>query len=192
MLNRCGHEIADDALMCPLCWAAVAPAEPTVSAPAPWLAPTETPPEPATTSGSATNPSPPTICSADWCRRPVPADATSCDFCGTPAVRSPAPAPGLDLPDGTRLTLAGRLLLGREADDPRVRSALAPFVGVSRRHAEVSWTGGHLEVVDLGALNGTYVDGVRVHGSHRIEAARQVELRLGLSARVLITWGVEP
>lgn len=193
MMNHCGHEVAEAALMCPSCGAAVAAAEPTVTAPAPWLPTEQVKSVPVTTPGGTTNTSPPPAhCSAAWCRRPVPADATSCDYCGTPlAERTPTPAPALALPDGTRLPLAGRVLLGREADDPRVRVALAPFEGVSRRHAEVSWTGGHLDIVDLEALNGTYVEGVRVRGQHRIEPARQVELRLGLSARVLITWGVQ-
>jgi len=192
MINHCGHEVSDAALMCPSCGAAVAPPTTSAPTPAPWLVTAQPSPQSEVRSEVDPETPPPAVCSADWCRRPVPADATACDYCGTPvAGRAPAPTPELALPDGTRLPLAGRLLLGREADDPRVRASLAPFEGVSRRHAEVSWDGGALDIVDLETLNGTYVDGVRVHGHHRVLVARQVELRLGLSARVLITRGVQ-
>jgi len=35
-------------------------------------------------------------------------------------------------------------------------------VGLSRRHAQVRWVGGHGEILDLASSNGTFVDGARI------------------------------
>ena len=46
---------------------------------------------------------------------------------------------------------------------------------VSRRHARLEVVAGHLELTDLGAVNGTYVNGARIEtGSRRYGEARQL------------------
>ncbi len=54
-----------------------------------------------------------------------------------------------------------RIFIGRAPECAiRLRDQL-----VSRRHAELVWTGETLQVVDLGSANGTLVDGVRTAGA---------------------------
>lgn len=61
------------------------------------------------------------------------------------------------------------MLLGR--NDPPSFSVdidLAPFElnatpVISRRHAELNWVEGHLQLLDLGSTNGTFVNGQKVH-----------------------------
>jgi hypothetical protein len=71
---------------------------------------------------------------------------------------------------GRRVEVAADLVLGRQADlvidDPQV----------SRRHAALRPAGGRLEVEDLGSLNGTWVNGVRVHGTVRLAPGDRVRL----------------
>lgn len=37
---------------------------------------------------------------------------------------------------------------------------------VSRLHAQIEWGGGHFQLRDLGSVNGTYLNGVRLHEPH--------------------------
>lgn len=62
------------------------------------------------------------------------------------------------------------MVLGRSAD------ADIPIPGekVSRRHAEIRLTGNQLYIVDLGSLNGTYVNGVRITGQHPLRAGDEL------------------
>ena len=64
---------------------------------------------------------------------------------------------------GRRVEVTSALVVGRQAadlavDDPQV----------SRRHAALRPAGGHLELEDLGSLNGTWVNGTRVSGTVRL------------------------
>lgn len=76
-------------------------------------------------------------------------------------------APGRDAPTSLRLTGAvdGRLLdYAVAAPGARVgflpgSEIFLPVRGVSRRHAELRWRGGHLVLRDLESTNGTYLNG---------------------------------
>jgi pSer/pThr/pTyr-binding forkhead associated (FHA) protein len=76
-------------------------------------------------------------------------------------------APGIDL------------LLGRA--DGAVAAALAIYPGVSKRHARVRLDDAQAWVVDLGSLNGTFVDGRRLLRDRPEPVADSAELRLGAS-----------
>jgi pSer/pThr/pTyr-binding forkhead associated (FHA) protein len=49
---------------------------------------------------------------------------------------------------------------------------------VSRRHAEISWVDGELQIVDLGSTNGTFVDGQHFRAAKGEPSASAV-LKLG-------------
>ena len=75
-----------------------------------------------------------------------------------PAVAAPALLAREGPLQGGRLQVQGELSLGREGtdvvlDDPEV----------SRRHALIRPAGSALELTDLGSVNGTYVNGQRIH-----------------------------
>ena len=72
---------------------------------------------------------------------------------------------------GLRVEVGSELLLGREQaqltlDDPQV----------SRRHAVVRPVAAGLEIEDLGSLNGTRVNGDRIHGAVRLAPGDRVEI----------------
>lgn len=50
---------------------------------------------------------------------------------------------------------------------------------VSRRHAEILWVNGELQVVDLGSANGTFVNGSRLMGAGTRGPSNPVPLTLG-------------
>jgi pSer/pThr/pTyr-binding forkhead associated (FHA) protein len=50
---------------------------------------------------------------------------------------------------------------------------------VSRRHAELQWVNGQLQLIDLGSANGTLVDGSRVSGQVLGSPADPVMLKSG-------------
>jgi hypothetical protein len=94
---------------------------------------------------------------------PLDADATRAE----PEPRVAAPAAGLEGvlvvtrgPNvGARIALSGQLItLGRHPES----SIFLDDVTVSRRHAEISFTGGRYLIRDVGSLNGTYVNRSRV------------------------------
>jgi hypothetical protein len=77
-----------------------------------------------------------------------------------------------------------RLLLGR--NDPNMTvdidlssCELSNPPQVSRRHAELRWVNGELELIDLGSTNGTFVDGQKLKtlGSH--QHSDPVKLKIG-------------
>src|SRR4051812_5018957 len=43
---------------------------------------------------------------------------------------------------------------------------VVPFGWVSRSHARVTQVGGRLQIEDLGSVNGTFLNGVRLAGTH--------------------------
>ena len=65
---------------------------------------------------------------------------------------------------GERLRLPARGLVGR---DPTC-ALCVPHPRVSREHAVIWWTGNSWRVRDLGSRNGTYVNGVRLHGGEEL------------------------
>jgi len=71
---------------------------------------------------------------------------------------------------GQRVPVEAELVVGREADvtieDPLI----------SRRHAAIRPVGGGLEIEDLGSLNGTWVNGVRIEGRRALEGGDLVQL----------------
>jgi pSer/pThr/pTyr-binding forkhead associated (FHA) protein len=87
-------------------------------------------------------------------------------------VAAPRPAPEVPPPvlvgreggfEGQRITVEGDLLLGREGAD-----VLVDDPEVSRQHALVRPLDGSLEITDLGSVNGTYVNGERIHDPRRL------------------------
>lgn len=45
-------------------------------------------------------------------------------------------------------------------------SVVVPRPLISRLHAQIEWVGGHFYLRDLGSVNGTYVNGQRLHEPH--------------------------
>lgn len=60
---------------------------------------------------------------------------------------------------------------------------------VGRRHAEVRWQDGAWRLFDTGSLNGTYLDGVRIHDARLPESCH---VKLGQGVLVSITTGLSP
>jgi pSer/pThr/pTyr-binding forkhead associated (FHA) protein len=66
----------------------------------------------------------------------------------------------------------GPVLLGRAPEcDIRLDD-----VAASARHARISKRGRHWLVEDLDSSNGTFVDGVRVNGSRRVNPGQQIKI----------------
>lgn len=64
-------------------------------------------------------------------------------------------------PESVVLNEAG-CTLGRAA----TCSIVVPRARISRLHAQVEWANGHFQLRDLGSVNGTYVNGQRLHAAH--------------------------
>jgi pSer/pThr/pTyr-binding forkhead associated (FHA) protein len=73
---------------------------------------------------------------------------------------------------GVRVDIAGEVVIGRADADLTLSDP-----EVSRRHAVVRDRGGILELTDLGSLNGTWVNGVRVTAPTQLAAGDS--LRVG-------------
>lgn len=113
----------------------------------------------------------------------APADSRSIDT--GPTVEAPA---GRHLTGRVLVTIGGRkpvavdadqFWLGRQlGENSPLADVLALYPNVSRRHARVTVAGAHINIIDGGSLNGTFVDGVRLQGSspHRIGARGEVQL----------------
>ena len=84
-----------------------------------------------------------------------------------------------------------KLLVGR-SDPPAIlvdvdlrECELGGSPMISRRHAELQWVDGDLQLVDLGSANGTYVDGTRLtaqtpkHPSQPVKLGAGVRIRFG-------------
>src|SRR5215469_3079292 len=67
---------------------------------------------------------------------------------------------------GQRVPVETELVVGRVAADVTLEDPL-----ISRRHAAIRPVGDTLEIEDLGSLNGTWVNGVRIEGSRGLERA---------------------
>ena len=72
---------------------------------------------------------------------------------------------------GRDVEVTASLVLGREATDLVIDDA-----EVSRRHAALRPAGDGLELEDLGSLNGTWVNGIRIQGPVRLETGDRVQL----------------
>jgi pSer/pThr/pTyr-binding forkhead associated (FHA) protein len=79
----------------------------------------------------------------------------------------------LESPDGVRHELSADHLVGRGPD------ASLPLANdsASRRHATLRWTGRLWELLDLGSLNGSFVD------DHRVASGGRVTLKVGSRLR---------
>lgn len=73
--------------------------------------------------------------------------------------------------EGQRITIEGDVLLGREGAD-----VIVDDPEVSRQHALVRPVDGVLELTDLGSVNGTYVNGERIHEPVRLADGDVVSL----------------
>ncbi len=58
--------------------------------------------------------------------------------------------------------------------------------GVSRRHAALVLFSGAMHLVDLGSVNGTYINGVRLVPDHPSRISPGDELRLGMLELILL------
>jgi NADPH-dependent 2,4-dienoyl-CoA reductase/sulfur reductase-like enzyme/ferredoxin len=74
-----------------------------------------------------------------------------------------------------RFTVDDLTEVGRRADPP-AGMVTVEHRSVSRRHARFQVLGGQLTVTDLGSMNGTRVNGVRVGGTTRLALGDRVEL----------------
>jgi predicted component of type VI protein secretion system len=72
---------------------------------------------------------------------------------------------------GRDVEVTAALVLGRQAGD-----LLIDDQEVSRYHAALRPAGDGLELEDLGSLNGTWVNGTRIHGPVRLEPGDRVQL----------------
>ncbi|MCO5169140.1 MAG: FHA domain-containing protein [Planctomycetes bacterium] len=99
----------------------------------------------------------------DPCRRPLPARAKA---------EAPHVLVSALLDEPLLLSREKKVLLGRDISaDVRIKSDL-----VSRRHAEIGWTGKGFAVVDLGSVNGTLVNGARIGGACHLHADDRISL----------------
>jgi pSer/pThr/pTyr-binding forkhead associated (FHA) protein len=93
---------------------------------------------------------------------------------------------------GRRIPARSSVLIGRaEWCELRISSGSA-----SREHAEVRLVGGDLEILDLGSLNGTTVNGERIRGLRRLRAGDVIGIGTELiqvdSVRVLSSIVADP
>jgi len=78
-------------------------------------------------------------------------------------------------PDGTRLTVLSRHLVGRS----RLADLKMTELTVSGEHAVLRWTGREWELHDLGSRNGTIVNGRRLTPGERVALARGAVIAFG-------------
>ena len=76
------------------------------------------------------------------------------------------------------------LMIGRDAPRFAAIAGMAELLQVSRLHARVDWRNGALYVTDLDSVNGTYIDGERIHQPRELRAGQT--LRLGLDVEVQV------
>jgi pSer/pThr/pTyr-binding forkhead associated (FHA) protein len=83
----------------------------------------------------------------------------------------------LETPEGARHELCADHLVGRGPD----AALTLPNDSASRRHATLRWTGRLWELLDLGSLNGSFVDDKRVASGGRVSLQVGSRLRFGES-----------
>jgi pSer/pThr/pTyr-binding forkhead associated (FHA) protein len=77
--------------------------------------------------------------------------------------------------DGSENTFSapGPVVLGRDSSDIDVQ---LDHGAVSRRHAQIAHDGQGWVLTDLGSSNGTWVNGGRINGPHRVSSATTIRL----------------
>src|SRR5215211_6122755 len=74
---------------------------------------------------------------------------------------------------GTSIAVEDELVIGRTAS---IEGRLADDPEISRQHARVSRSGGGYVVEDLGSMNGTFVNGSRLHAPHQLTDGDKIEV----------------
>lgn len=125
-------------------------------------------------------------------RRPHPGDPVAADRPPVPPVgpRDPAgpavPPTGGPPAGGPLPTPAKKVItIGRAAD----RDVVVGDLLVSRYHAELRWNGSGWDLLDLGSVNGVFVDGRRV-GTGSVHVGQR--LTFGTKSYVVVPAGLEP
>ena len=77
------------------------------------------------------------------------------------------------------------LVLGRGTGCP-LAGELARFTNVSRAHAVLAWAAGSLVISDLGSMNGTFVNGVRVDPALPVPVGAGDEVLLGTDCLLVL------
>jgi nitrite reductase (NADH) large subunit len=78
--------------------------------------------------------------------------------------------------DGRRVLVEDLVEVGRRGSGPASDMVTVRHPGVSRRHARLQVFGGELTVTDLGSMNGTLVNGMRIAGTTRLALGDKVSL----------------
>ena len=106
------------------------------------------------------------------CHRQVPRGALFCATCGASVAGGGGSVLDLVLRDGTRVSLADPISLGRAPDN----AVQLDDRTVSRHHARVVPDGGSIFIEDVGSSHGTFVNGSRLEGRARLEDGTKVQL----------------
>jgi hypothetical protein len=122
------------------------------------------------------------------------ANAERCVYCDRPmelpAPAAPALRAAIRWPWTEEVVIDGCLVVGREPPAPAaLASRLAREYGnVSRRHAELRVADGALWIVDLGSVNGTFVNETRIAPNQPVRLVNGAKLRFAanLVAQVAI------
>jgi hypothetical protein len=159
--------------------AATVPPPPTATVPpsAPAAIPASTP-----TSVPASTPALPLLCGYADCAQPNPPGAVFCQYCNRPL----GGAATLVWPWGEQV-VDSELLIGRESPAPQglIERLDAQFDNVSRRHAMLRVLDGALWIEDLGSMNGTFLNGVRLAAHQAVRVPDGASLRF--AARLVAT-----
>lgn len=129
-----------------------------------------------TPAGGETHP-----CPDPSCAHPNPPGSDRCALCFRPlaATSKGAKAALLRWPWGTQ-RLTGRLPLGRDPEFSPLTERLAAFPNLSRRHALLWVDQDGVWIQDLGSMNGTFLDNVRLESNRPQRLTAPARLRFGL------------
>jgi hypothetical protein len=95
-----------------------------------------------------------------------------------------APPPPDDLSERVFVIDQPSVLIGREGPGLDIPLRSDPYI--SRRHAEIVWTGRYWAVRDLGSTNGTRVNGVPLAGSEVRQLMRNDSIELGFITHLTV------
>jgi pSer/pThr/pTyr-binding forkhead associated (FHA) protein len=124
------------------------------------------------------------LCPTDGCGARLQLDVASCRYCGEPVTQSEATAVAVTIAGSTRELLPGGALhIGRSEGSPLAES-LGELHQISREHARLENRDDGLWIIDLGSLNGTYVDDRRLDPQLPAPLQLGSALRLGLDVPV--------
>ena len=102
----------------------------------------------------------------------MPRGALFCATCGASIAGAGGSSLELVLRDGTRVSLADAVSLGREPDN----AVRFDDRSVSRHHARVVPDGGGVFLEDAGSSHGTFINGTRLEGRVRLEDGMKIQL----------------